>query len=127
MPRGLGIHIYRYISVSLSRRAMSFTTYSSWITFKVGAAVAINFDEPGEIPTSKLLLTVFSMTRVVNVGTPLREVFKGARLGLNEAVVGMRTQYTAVEESAQEKLETAKAHSEAMLLNVGSEKRTKGP
>lgn len=55
------------------------------------------------------------------VGTPLREVIKTGRVGLNDVLVSARTQYAGLEESVQDKLATSKAHTEAMLGNLGSE------
>ncbi|CAM9319756.1 unnamed protein product [Sphacelaria rigidula] len=54
-------------------------------------------------------------------GTPLREVIKTGRVGLNDVLVSARTQYAGLEESVQDKLATSKAHTEAMLGNLGIE------
>lgn len=54
-------------------------------------------------------------------GTPLRDVIKTGRLGVNEALISARTQCAEVDEFFEDKLATSKAHTEAMLGNLGIE------
>lgn len=64
-----------------------------------------------------VVLTVVAL----GAGTPLREGIKAARLRLNEAVNTGRAHYSMVEETVQDKLDTSRAHTAAMLSNLGGE------